>query len=1218
MTQTISATDNDLARALTVREQAIASSLVPFAVSDLDGRLTYVNEAFVRLWRYETTGEIIGQSALAFWRDPQEAAKVIAALQEQGYWQGELVAQCRDGALLDIELSASLIVNEAGQPLAMTASFVDITQRLRSQQALELNQRRLKDAERLANLGHWEWDIETNDLYWSDQVYRIFGLTPQQFGASYPAFLQAVHPEDRELVQGKVAAALQENEPYDIEHRIIRPDGEVRIVREVGEVGYDAGGQPQRMLGAVQDITEAKRAAEQLAFQGRVLQHLGDAIITVDAFLTITSWNDAAVRLYGWPAEEAIGQKIDRLLPTQFLGSSAKEALQQLRRHGVWRGTLRQTTRDGRQLYVQTAISPISSAFNRYDSWVAVNRDVTEMRRQQLEQQKLANALAQTADMVFITNKDGVIEYINNAFTTITGYTRQEALGQTPNILKSGRHPDAFFKDMWQDILEGKTLRLVIINRRKNGEIYYEDRTITPLKNQAGEIAHFIASGRDITEQREAQLALQKSDAFNRAILNSLPSHMVVLDENGVIITANEAWTRFGQENNLEDLNKIGVGANYLEVCRQASGDFSDGAIVTLNGLKAVMTNKIARFDQEYPCPAPGRERWFLLRAAPLHDQNGQIIITHTDITQTKLLERQVEAVYQFGQELLAIQSEDQILRRFLTSMTRLFDFDLVACGLVDEARQELIYEYRLLRQEFSPMRMRFPLSSETGLGTAAIESGQAVYIADTKNDERYVPYADYTAASAYATPIQAKKEILGAIVAESSRPDGFTPSDRRFLDILAQQVGQALQNARLLATEQRQARDLTLLYQASRTITASLEMSEVLESLLAEITVLLEATTAFVLLYDEERRHLRCVAVTGIDSSLLDENAVWPDQSVAGWIAEHKETILIEDAQQDKRASKKIGQIIGYEPRALLAAPLIFRERLLGVIEVISRRPAVFQPHHLQLLESLSGSAAVAVENARLFAAERTLKEHLQQSQARLIQAEKMGALGRLTASIAHEVNNPLQSVQGYLTLVQEELPPTTSQSVFRYLDIVESEIERIAELVKQMREFYRPSQQETVETDVHAVLEGTLTLLNKKLLNQGVVVEKRWGETLPAVLANPNHLRQVFLNLLLNGIEAMTDGGRLYIETSRAEINAGPERRPAVKITFTDTGGGIPPEMMEHLFEPFVSTKKSGSGLGLPISFTIIEAHGGQLEVQNEAGQGTTVSALLPALET
>jgi PAS domain S-box-containing protein len=143
-------------------------------------------------------------------------------------------------------------------------SIADLTERKQAEEELELSEARLTEAQRIAHLGHWDWDIAHNRLIWSDEIYRIFGLNPQQFGATYEAFLDYVHPQDREFVTESVSDALYKRIPYNIDHRIVRPDGSERTVHERAEVTFSETGAPVRMLGTVQDVTETKRVESQL------------------------------------------------------------------------------------------------------------------------------------------------------------------------------------------------------------------------------------------------------------------------------------------------------------------------------------------------------------------------------------------------------------------------------------------------------------------------------------------------------------------------------------------------------------------------------------------------------------------------------------------------------------------------------------------------------------------------------------------------------------------------------------------------------------------------------------------------------------------------------------------------------------------------------------------------------------------------------------------
>lgn len=240
------------------------------------------------------------------------------------------------------------------------------------------------------------------------------------------------------------------------------------------------------------------------------------------------------------------------------------------------------------------------------------------------------------------------------------------------------------------------------------------------------------------------------------------------------------------------------------------------------------------------------------------------------------------------------------------------------------------------------------------------------------------------------------------------------------------------------------------------------------------------------------------------------------------------------------------------------------------------------------------------------------TLLHQRERMQAQLIHTEKMMALGRLVGSIAHEINNPIQAVIGCLSLVQmEQAGAQRPEKIERYLNIVQVETERIATIVRRMRDFYRPAQPGVQPVNLHEVLQTVLELSNKQLQHSHVDVAREWDESLPAVQANPDELKQVFLNLILNAVDAMPNGGVLRLASSAAQLGT----RSAVALEFTDTGEGIPADLLPRMFEPFFTTKNSGSGLGLSISYGIIEAHGGKITVESDPDWGTTFTILLPA---
>jgi len=215
------------------------------------------------------------------------------------------------------------------------------------------------------------------------------------------------------------------------------------------------------------------------------------------------------------------------------------------------------------------------------------------------------------------------------------------------------------------------------------------------------------------------------------------------------------------------------------------------------------------------------------------------------------------------------------------------------------------------------------------------------------------------------------------------------------------------------------------------------------------------------------------------------------------------------------------------------------------------------------------------------------------------------MAAVGRLTASLAHEINNPLQAIQNSLHLAAH--PGLAPEQRQRFLEMAQTEVNRLIQIVHRMLDFYRPSSAMQV-LNINRPVEDALAIAGKRLQQTRIHVETRLAADLPPVQGIANQLTQVFLNIVINAIEAMPDGGTLWVGTAHHA------RAKQVVIAFRDSGPGIPAEIRDHLFEPFHTSKPTGTGLGLAISYGIIERHNGTIEVESPPGGGTTFIIRLP----
>lgn len=290
------------------------------------------------------------------------------------------------------------------------------------------------------------------------------------------------------------------------------------------------------------------------------------------------------------------------------------------------------------------------------------------------------------------------------------------------------------------------------------------------------------------------------------------------------------------------------------------------------------------------------------------------------------------------------------------------------------------------------------------------------------------------------------------------------------------------------------------------------------------------------------------------------------------------------------------------------LCAPLLRRGQPKGAI-MVGRAAAAgtFREGDLELLTILAGQAAVALENAALYAEQRQYIRRIEDSQAQLVQAEKLAALGRLVGSIAHEVNNPLQAIQNCLHLAWHAGLPEAKRK--EYYDLATGEVQRLIQTVRQMLDFYRPTAADYVAADLSALLEETLTLAAKPLTDKNIAIRRSYRKNLPPVPVVRNNLKQVFLNLILNAGEAMPDGGQLTLRTSLGTDGG----QKVAQVSVADTGHGIDPENLPKVFEPFYTTKTTGTGIGLAVSYGIVQAHGGSIKVESTPG-GSIFTVSLP----
>lgn len=294
-------------------------------------------------------------------------------------------------------------------------------------------------------------------------------------------------------------------------------------------------------------------------------------------------------------------------------------------------------------------------------------------------------------------------------------------------------------------------------------------------------------------------------------------------------------------------------------------------------------------------------------------------------------------------------------------------------------------------------------------------------------------------------------------------------------------------------------------------------------------------------------------------------------------------------------------------QTKVVLSAPLVVKEQTLGILVLTGKSKAEnYSPDDLEFLATLVNQLAVALENAHLYEKLKEANLELKKAQELLVQHEKLAALGKFAASVAHEVNNPLGIIKNYLLLLSQSGPKEKMQT--EYVQIVQEEIERITKILNHLLSFYKPNAEVRMEpTDVGKVLEETLKFVEPQIKEKKLNLITKIEHHLPLIKASAEELRQVFLNLLVNARDFTPKGGK--IEVKAFVQNKG------IKIEFADSGSGIPDKNMDKIFEPFFTTKNGkGAGLGLSVCYGIIERHKGTIFAENIKEGGSRFLIYLP----
>ncbi|RMF04186.1 MAG: PAS domain S-box protein [Chloroflexi bacterium] len=825
----------------------------------------------------------------------------------------------------------------------------DITERKQAEEALRKSEARLKEAERLALLGHWELNLQNNTLHWSDQIYRIFEMDPAQFRASYEAFLDTVHPDDRDLVDKAYTESVKNRTPYSIDHRIVLKDGKIRFVHEQCETYYNEQGHATRSIGTVQDITERKQAEEALRQQEHFITAIVDtspAIVYVYDMETQSNVfvNSGIERILGYSPQEirAMGAELfARLIhpdditavlefQQQILAAADEDTLEikyRMRRKG------------GGWLVLHSYERPfLRNADGSVKQKIGVAIDITK-RKQAEEERDAARQLFQKmfefspVATSLSSVSDRKLVDLNEAAATLLGYSRDELLGIYAPTINYWVNPEER-----QEVFE----TLVATGRVTNYEFTYQNRAgeigqaiiFAEIFEQQGE-QYILSAMVDITEQKRAEQALRESEIKFRSVVEQATDGISLADEQGVIIE----WNRSMAE--LTGLPAAGVVGQYTWDVQAQLDPARFRRPEDVTALKQSLQNVLQTgqmpwagqiMEREYTHP-DGSQRYIQGSVFPIQTAKGFMLVSLSrDVTEHRQAQ---EALRQSEEQYRTLFEEAGDGIMVLDEQNNPLDANKRICTMLGYNRDELMAT--------NAVALIHPEDLQTKDHAAALEAllqGHSVrsdYRLKRK-DGSYIP-----------TELNTK--ILGP---------------NRFLNII-RDITERVQAQEAL---QRYNDRLTILSRIDRDIVAARSPEEIIGPVLTGIRRLIPCTRADVVLFEMDTSEMVIFSTDSSVDTVIDTGQRRPfvrnqriEQLEAGQVIVTPDLRLLSPSP----SPETINQLIKEGLRSSMSVPLIAQGQLIAALFLTDVTPNYFTAEHQEIAGEVANQLAIALHQNRL-----------------------------------------------------------------------------------------------------------------------------------------------------------------------------------------------------------------------------------------------------------
>ena len=501
------------------------------------------------------------------------------------------------------------------------------------------------------------------------------------------------------------------------------------------------------------------------------------------------------------------------------------------------------------------------------------------------------------------------------------------------------------------------------------------------------------------------------------------------------------------------------------------------------------------------------------------------------------------------------------------------------------------------------PEESKLKLRVGEGITGWVAQQGKSAIVQNVHQDERYVQVHKHTK-SELAVPLEINGILSGVVNVDSDKLNAFNQNDLALLTELTNQAALVIHNAFLYEQSKIRANLFESLVRVGQVINSRQDLDEALNAITIEASSLMKAKTCALQLLDEANNRLSLVASFGAGNAYLNKPDVLISESFLGSVVKLKKPLQIENVQtsnayQQQDIARDEGLI------AMLSIPLVFNSVVIGTLNIYKEETYVFSNEEINIAMALAEFSALAIEKARLL-------ERIVESEELLRRNEKLSALGLLAGEVAHEIRNPLTVLKMLYHSLELEFPKNDPRT--EDVRIMGEKMDHLNNIVEQILTFARNAEPQFKPSDVNKIINDLRILVRRKFAQQKVVLNIQLAENLPEAKADEQQLSQVFLNLTLNALEAMPNGGELKIKSSSTQLQKNKNKVTNIQIEFSDTGSGMNSELRKKAFTSLLnSSKPGGTGIGLAIVNRIIESHGGEIKIRPNV-KGTTFSVYIP----